>query len=155
MDMDREAFKAQRMEWDSSQWHARHGRASLYMTPDEIAEVVRAIRAERRAFGRSPPMGSTEWSRKRRWTRAITLLDEKDRIPHGMVEGGDCPALQELQRRLRAAEDAARAKAEEEYRAWLQTDEAYEAYLEERARVQEYLRNPAARMLPMGRREQA
>src|SRR5262245_586422 len=120
----REQWQAEPLVWDSFAWRRRHRRASLYATPEELAAILAALRAERHVGGRGA-RGALEWSRKRRLTNAIKCLEQTDRVPLAYHEGGDSPALGELRRRCEAAEAAARQGAEAEHRAWRQSEEGW------------------------------
>jgi len=143
----REHWQAEPLLWDSFAWQRRYRRASLYATPEELAAILAALRAERRARGRGA-RGAPAWSRKRRLTNAIKCLEQLDRIPLAYHEGGDSPALGELRRRCAAAEAAARQAAEAEHRAWRQSEEGWQAELKRRAEREAYLAGPSSALLP-------
>jgi hypothetical protein len=114
-------------------------RASLYASADEVEAIVASLKAERRALRHPDP--DVQRNRKHRLYLGAKALEKADEIPFARADGGDSPALAEIQSRYQAAWEADRAAAEAKYWQTRHSEEGWQRELARRARVEAWHSN--------------
>jgi hypothetical protein len=133
----RDQWQSEPFRWDWA-WDPP-AKASLYATAGEIEAIVAALKAERRTLRHPDP--DVKQHRKHRLFEAVKALEKTDKIPLALYQGGDSPALAEIQSRYHAATEAARAAAEAEHWQIRHSEEGWQRELARRARVEAWHSN--------------